>query len=125
MKTVRFFFLFVCVSCLIAVCSGCMSTAAHYRRFQDRESLFAVLNAQIKPGAGREGVFALLGEKTYHNEAHLQGVFGLYKQKPNEFPQGLKKDDTIIFYPHGEHGLVRLIFRKGALINYNPQKYKE
>lgn len=107
---------------LAVVCSGCMSAAAHYRRYKDKPSLYAVLN-KIEPGTTREHLKALLGSDTYDSTSHREGVFGLFKQHPGKFPQGLLETDAIVFYPYDVLGLETLIFRDDRLINHSPDKY--
>ena len=113
--------------CLLTVlgASGCMSASAHYKRYRDKPSLYSVLHDQVEQGSTRQHVESLLGSETYKSASHMQGVMGLYKSHPEMFPQGLKKQDSILFYPYDERGLVTLIFRENRLINFNPEKYEK
>ena len=116
-------FVLICsVLLLLAVCSGCMSAAAHYRKHKDKPSLYAVLR-DTQPGTTREHLKALLGSETYESKSHREGVHGLFKTNPGKFPQGLLATDAIIFYPYDELGLETLIFREGRLINHDQSKY--
>lgn len=119
----RNLFVVICSALLlVAVCSGCMSAAAHYRKHKDKPSLYEVLSG-IGPGATREHLKALLGSDTYESKSHREGVHGLFKTNPGKFPQGLLATDAIIFYPYDELGLETLIFREGRLINHDQSKY--
>jgi len=115
----------LCVLGALALWLGCASItpAEHYRLHQDWESLRIVLSEQVKPGDSIETVRALLGTKTYESESHRAGLQVTAKSYPQDFPEGLKDSDTVLFYPHDQQGLIPLIFRDGKLANYSPRKY--
>jgi len=106
--------------------AGC-SPAKHYRDYQDVRSLFATLHKQVKSGDSIQRVQELLGPGVQPEDRDklLRATRRLAERFPEESPVGVKDDDVFLHYTSREDLGVFLQFRKGRLVNFDPQRFEK
>ena len=107
--------------------TGCLSRSDRYQRDRDEKSLYAVLHKDVKPGASRASVRALLGlgQEPLDYASKLESFKTLAERYPDEFPDGVQDGDVFVGHAIGTTMFCQLQFRDDRLINHKPEDFKK
>lgn len=111
------------VMAILVAGAGC-SPAAHYCKYHDGKSLYAVLHDSVRTGDSVEKVEGLLGAgQDGQGKNPNEAMKKMAAKNPSGWPDGVKDDDRMIAYPFDGGVILWLQFRNGKLINYNPADF--
>lgn len=99
--------------------------ADNYRRFQDPQTLYAVLSSDVSPGSSIEEIEALIGPGvplTDGVDDYRADLKSMTLRFPQQYPDGVHDLDTFQSWAAGD-GAVTLQFRNGWLVNHDPAQF--
>lgn len=109
----------------IALWPSASVDADHYRRFNDPQTLYAVLHSDVSRGSSVEEIEELIGPGTPVTDGVDELRATLRSQvlrSPGYFADGVHDVDTFVTWPAGDDS-VTLQFRNGWLVNHDPARY--
>lgn len=100
------------------------SPAAHFRLYQDVNSLAEVLQHSLREGDSVAKIESLLGPGNSDETGRiLTASAAIITKNPAALPAGLEQNDEFLGYKSGSSSWVYLQLREGRLINFNPADY--
>lgn len=99
--------------------------AENYRRFQDPQTLYSVLQSRVTRGNSIEEIEELIGPGVPLTEGvdeYRANIESLALRLPQQYPDGAHELDTFVSWAAGD-GSVTLQFRNGWLVNHDPAQF--